>query len=1299
MIDRIRTRYGPLVRGWGDATPATKNDVAVRVNGVAVIVSDVNPYTGEIFLAVPLAPAAPGTRTVEVDYIWLTNPVFPLSGLNTEGLTLNTWDRAVGHSPVGSNPIPSTSVGVAKTNRFPMGIVLGPLRKTSPQKVGHKYIGFQKGYSALLNTPTTLLLNQNPHKTSIGGLTASAIREVGSFNGKTTPPDANSPWVLEGVDTGALVGDGTYRVIDASSGPFGIGTAAVYSRDVDLALTTSVTSSARLYVESYTADGVFTGVGYGLHDGLRLFLVGCLIVDGVQHVGVLIDGENSHLEASWSIGPALTVSASTQTTLTLPATALPLGVTFGSRFRVASGVQAGTYTITDCGVEVSEDGAEVVVTITPALPSDVSLFEGASFEALFEVIWDTGLISFRSTALFPAGDVSVYLGGGVSGLIATVSTLPPYPAQTALLLPATEKGVAFWGSISRLAKSSSIWDFSQYASNPQRLTQTAEGISVSSPMTTLTPPDEVDPWYIVGGFGRGSIEAGELLLKSTSGSPDQSIDEQFSYERVEPFLNTKVSTNFQATLSVESGILGAGDAEIQVRDGVRAGVLRTLLYTDGPSGKALVTDLPQESLSGLQDPVAVGWVKAGTLPDPFVRGQTLLFSKASAQSGNWVSPALVPSAQVDARGVILEARLSVQSYTMGDTGIGFGFGCRVPVPASPGNSRFLYASLVANGLQLYDTLFTAVFNIPLVWDDGAMHSFRLYCDPVGDIVVVEMDDAFVGSVALTNFSASTGDSFLFLAGVGTGVAEVTLDSASLTFLTLLPLAGETIERTFGILLRGKDPDDIDAYKVPRGDVLLVPNSDATADVLPMDWRTDCDVRLYLDPTWGLSFYRPDLAAPPWYTGDFVTDTTDPTAAWATVEYRQLPVVKALRGSVAFGSLDPRSITQQRWSGVRYDIRGAARGFGIAPQGMVLNRATTLTSGEFTRDMTLEVMTINSRTSTSVYLPDSAIYADRVFIVQVDATVLPSSGWTYDKASQILTLSAPLSSAQHPVTVTFAPAKPVTKTYLEKQSIYDTVTVLNQGTPPVPWSRTLPSTRTVVVDGNYESVEFTDGPESLYADFQKIQTLDGDSVHITPLCDGPGPGQGFAELGIEGSFTFDQFTKPGGGQGGVIGGSASHFNSARVLTLSGGVHRGGVIGAGGAILYPSSRGVTSGPVPPGGMGMNQDFRLLLTDVTPREEDLSVQTLLGDNTPPASALPITSVNPDGTPGIEGHGACAYVMSTLPASVSIVGPTGGIAFLSQRSLLAGGAQLNGTQFVLSGGAPIAGRVVTAGSIEAAN
>lgn len=1331
--DRIKTKYGPLVRGWGDATPATKEDVEVRLDGTPVGIAGVNPYIGEVYPEIPIPLAAAGTFTVDVDYIWFRNPAMELVGLNIPGLALNVWDRAVGHTAGASSPVPADSLGTAKTNLFPMGVVLGPYDRPSPKRVGHSYIGFQKnGYSALLNEPTTLLLNQNPHAISVGGLTAEALRSTGMFNGQTTPQTAGTPWVLFGVDSGSVLGDGTYEIVDASSGPFGIGTAAIYTRDVDLSLDTVVTEAGRFRIEGATPDGVFTGVGLGVHDGAHLVLVGALLIDGVQHLGVLLDAAKTHLEEGWQIGPVANAVGTSQTTIRVRYEDFPSGIQPGDRFRIPEGPQAGVYTIAECGLNLDESGTFVAITLDPSspLPSDVQAYNDDDFQIVFETPWDQNLVSVRLYADFPAGSVAVYLGGGISTLLTELGDVPAFPAQSALLIPASDKGMAFFGSLSRRAMSQSVWDLAQYASDPSLITRTVQGITALTEMNVVPTEDPNDPWYIVGGFGTGTVDStgDRLLLKATSAYPTGDPDTEFSYERVEPYLTPKVITDAEATFFVESGILGAGDAEYRVRDTVREAVLRTLLIVDDPvNGNRLSPVRPNVSLAGLQSPTDAGWTPSlgSTAPDPFVRGQTLEFTKATGQVGSWSSSASTTTLVSD-EGVILDGRFSVQSATMGSEGIGFALGASVRLPGggSPAQERTVYLTLSTGALDLRDRAGAVIASVPFAWDDGAFHDYRLLCDPVADIVVIVVDDTVLGSTPLSGFSAATvsGDTYLtgHLAFTGTGQCAVTLDSLHVVPLRTVPLAGTTLVRTFGLLIRGGDPDTLDAYKVPRSDGLPVPNSDPAATFVDMDWRTACCVRLLLDPDWGASFYRPDLPLPPGATGSYATETTDPSAAWATLEYGDLPTASVPRGTVTFGSLDPRSISQQRWDNVRYRIRGDVDGFGIAPQNMVLNRAFTLTSGEFNNDTIPEIKTVVSRTPFSVYVPDSAIYADRVFVVQVDGAVVPDTSYTFDKDTQFIQFAstAPLPSAQHPVTVTFAAGTPVTKTYLCDQPLDGTITVLNEGTPPIPMSRDVPSTTTVtagsvindpddvldsaesmVLNDPYRVVEVTDGPDSLYADLQFCTKEDGDSVHITPMCDT------FTELGVDGDFTTDVQSLPGGPAGRWRGspsvkGSSTHFNQSSILTASGGfTTAGGKLGPGTAVLYPNFRGKTGAAPTSGRMGVNQDFTLRLEDVTPREEDFDIPNQWDDNTPPTSADPTTDPNPDAAPTGNGNGAVAYTLEDYAGTASRLGPWGGLSALGGQSLLAGGGQLNGSEFLLNGGGQIPSPTATTGYIRAAN
>lgn len=1290
----LLTRRGPLVRGWGDATPATTDDVAIRIDGTEIDIESVNPYHGEIFPSIPIPLAAAGTFTVDVDYTWFPNPAMLMAGLNTVGLTLNKWDRAVGHTPGTPDPrLPTPVSGPDRRERFPMGVLLGPITRPSPKRIAHRYHGIQRDYSAITNDPTTLLLNQNPHAFSRGNVTADALIESGFFDGTVSPTEAMTPWTLSGIDDGGVLGDGTYEVVDASSGSYGVGTATVYERDADLSLSTSTLTTVRLRAEDYTADGVFTGIGFGVHDGRKLVLVGLVVVDGVRHVGILNDAENPQLEESWTLGPSAPATAITQNTIRIPMGTLPTGADTrnGITIRIPSGPQAGVYVVSRCGFSTNENG-EIHLELETDLPSSILHYGGDTFDILFDVPWDEDLTSFRLLSDFPSGSAQVYIGGAISGLAVGLDTVAPYPADTALLLPEGSSGRFFFGSVSREAMSSSVWDIVQYASNPERVVNTVSGITVLAEMGR-TPDQELEfPWFVSGGFGFAEIEStsDRMLLASTSASSD--LDFAFGYTRIEPFLTPKVTLDLEGVFHVENTSRGAlllKGANDTVR---RFGICALRLYRDG-AGDWAILDLPQASVSGLRDPIDEGWAAAPDNDlDVSVRGQVLTLTTDGTQKGLWRARL----DQGDWTGGIAEIRLSVESYTLGttdDTGVR----TLVSVGANP---RPVTTMLVVvsgiPGIALEDRDGTRIGFEAFDWSDGNVHTIRTLVDPDADAVTLNVDDAVLGAgVALSDFALG-GVSGRFGFGIE-GDAAVSVDVHSVTATPLR--ATGAIVRTLGIW-KGGPRTNVDSFAIPRDDGTDVPNSDPTASFVEMDWRTDVRVRAYLDPEWGVGLYRPDLPLPPTYGGSpRATETTDPSAAWANVEYGDLSVLKLDRGEVFFGATDRTGVSRQRWDAVRYRIRATPDGHGIANQGMVLNRAIPVTSGEFLRDTTPEVVTVASLTPTTVSVWSANMTAQRMFTVSVDGVVLPNADWSFDETTQVVTLASPLPESRYPVTLTFSPSAPYTRTYLCAQPLEASPTVLNEGTPPVPLSRDETTTREVLASsvtndsddvlGDASSlvtndpgtvVRFETTETSIYAGLETCTAEDGESVHISTGCDD------LQEYELEGRFTTDAFSVPGGPAGRwrgspTVSGSATHFNSAMVLFASGGSPSPvGVLNA--SIMTPNARGPEGTP-PAAPFGMNQDFGMVLEDVDPRTDAFSAPT---DNESPSGASPA-----------NGYGAADVVIEDRIGTTSWLGPAGGLSGLTASgSLLAGGAQLTGSEFTLIGGAGIPSPTVTNSTAE---
>jgi hypothetical protein len=183
------------------------------------------------------------------------------------------------------------------------------------------------------------------------------------------------------------------------------------------------------------------------------------------------------------------------------------------------------------------------------------------------------------------------------------------------------------------------------------------------------------------------------------------------------------------------------------------------------------------------------------------------------------------------------------------------------------------------------------------------------------------------------------------------------------------------------------------------------------------------------------------------------------------------------------------------------------------------------------------------------------------------------------------------------------------------------------------------------------------------------------------------------MGLDGHLTANEFSLPEGPAGTwgkqspSIKGSATHFDPAVTLLASGGVVIGGTLGPGSAILHQNQRGPSLLP-PEGGFGINQDFgmalalRAVVTDATVEpvveqalDEDFFLDTPMGDNTAPSGASPV-----------NGYGVADGILADYAAVASQLGPAGGLTGLTlSDSLLAGGAPLNGSEFILVGGAQL--------------
>jgi hypothetical protein len=1235
---KIETQHGPLVRNWGDWTPATKDDVEVRINGTPVAIAGVNPYLGEIYPTIPIPLTPPGTATVEVDYAWFHTPAFPMPGLNTTGAVLNKWDLEVGQrsDPTATN----TGVGAPDLMRFQYGIVLGPTTNTDPLQIGHRYIAYERAYSALLNTPTTLLLNQNPVAVERGDLAIVPSPTVLSFEGDTTPTD----WVLHGTDTGGVLSAGYYTVVDASTVD-----AALYTHDVDLRFPSAVQVATSLQVEAHTASGAFVGPVLGFHNDDRLYMAGPILVDGMRHLGILLDASRPDLEESWEVGPsfAITILSPTtfRTTSAFFATSIARGDTV--RFRIPDGVQAGAYTVAACGVTSAQNAW--VVTIDGTFPANPNAFGAKYATAIVEVRWDEQPVVLRLVADTTTRSTTLYMGGVLASASITVPVLATTtePADTGLLLPVWEPeqgGAVFWGSASKPGTSTTRWAYVRANVTPDATTYHYAGSTVTVPTPVMPDETTVDPWFTLEGFGYAETNGTELWVEHNAVS-DTGADTTFGYGRIEPFLSNKVVADFDT--SIQMPLYSGSNTALLIDNGERTVEVALIAYVEGGTPFRQLVDVEHISATMRVNPTNEGWTQgAGTATVGLAdfRGvrvtqatgvETVSWTKTLPQTG-MASSYTAGFFEFDVSGTV-----SVNQgprFTVVSAGYAFNVGIRT-TPA------FEVVFTRPNG--------TIFGSLPLSGATTQRIRSRYYTVQVGPnptlSFYVEGSGGVLIDLSTAGLPATTSRDFRIEVLPASGPMVMNLYAVSAYAMPL------TAAYTFGIRSPyNGSADSIDGWVLPRTDGTNAPNSSSAATVIPMDWCVGTPrFQVRLDPTWGATLYRPDLPLPS-TGGPWVSDATHPSNGFINVEYARLPQSRGIPGLVAFGGLTTTVLSHQVWENTSYRIRTVNSEEFLAPQGMVLNRANVINSGELLNDTQPEVVVVpvDGRT---VSLVPSHIFASRVYTVVVGSTVLAADAWTFDPTTQIITLAS--DPHVDVATVTFVPDKPVTNTYLCSQPLEQSTTLLNEGTPPVPMMQdagpvqvTHPGTPLGPsgVSDPMAYITFDDTPDGLYSSLEFCQVDNyGRSNLISTLCDE------FTGMEIAGTMV-SEF------QANSMRDSRSGFRQEQVLVLGGG--------------RPTT-GMTT--------VLNQSVLLPLGVYRPHSERMAIRGVIIDAT---SNPPVEAPLADTYGGATDNGAEAEIVDAVSTTYGRIGPWGGLVSLTPRSLLAGGGfPPSGTVLVLKGGAPL--------------
>ena len=1095
------TQHGPLVKNWGDATPATKQDVLVYNGLILLDIAEVNPYTGKITLQTPIT----GGTSVRVVYYWVRSPTMALSGLNTEGLVLNKWNYASGRNSVTA----VAGLGAMDTARFPFRVVLGPVTRLAPLLTSWRYLGFENEYSALLNSQASLCLNQNPTLTSKPGFNVPTNGVVIIYEGEVIP--TLDGWDLAGRDDGIVhTGYGTYILIDNQSGaydPPDNPRLATYFRPIDLTFPSVVNFVTRYFVSSYTLDGIYTGVGFGINDPEYLFFVGNLVINGVQHIGLLLDPAQPQLAASWLLGPqvqgaiqTIQILGTTQYAVKFNTADLPTGLTTGNRFQIFNGTQAGVYTIST--VIPNCDGT-TTLGISETFPADYKLYGNRDVTAVFEIIWSHWPLTYRLNLDPISQTILLAVSGLVSGqIIATDKTETTFPLLATSLLSAIsvpEKGFGniWWGSTSSWATNTSEWSFVRYGITPDQSSTMSQLVEVPEPVVppipydfVLLPENQPEQWFLDQGFGfslnNPSAPTNMFLNK---GVASDSLPITFGYTRVEPYFAVDSTIELSTTFKTLFGSYGA-DSCISLKDTkreVRLGTL-TIFETGAVTGvRRNLISFPSVNFVGYLDPVtSQDWEATVSGGGTYTYHEEDLWINQQIYQQVDFNKVLDVTNLPDGykTGGIFEARLAITEYVCGagekiSPFFGACFSAQIAFPYVAVTKYMVLVHFGFTGgtpyVYLCDSSHAVIASYAFDWTDGELHSYRVNGSLDG--VTITIDDTVQLTIAdpspFVMIPTPTDNVAIFGTIITTDVIGTSTSQwRSFSFVEFadgdVVVPGDAgITRTLGVW-KGGDPTEINNWEIPRIDSTTDTNSNVATTFVDihgntvtsikyMDWHNSMDVRIVRNSTWGVTVYRPDIVPvpPDFYPEPPYYDPAYPVSAgWINVEYVKLPRSVDTFGTVAFGALEPNSLCWQEWKLLNYSIYKNPPADYSQPQHMVLNYYNVISSGERSEDVTWETLVVQTLNSTSVSLLPTHIFASSIWKIIDGSTIYTSNEWTFDKASQTATLGKDAQNVQRTfqnanVTVVFIPGKPVTNTYLGSQPLLDGITNLNEGTPPVP----------------------------------------------------------------------------------------------------------------------------------------------------------------------------------------------------------------------------------------------------------
>lgn len=564
-------------------------DVAVRVNGSPVVVEAVIGQIGAIVLENKPSPG----DDVKVDYCAIKSPPQKFLRLNSPEFNLNQ---------VGSNAVSGWPGHLYSSSSYlidpesPSPDFMSP---HSPKRIGWKYKAIERAYSALLNDPTTLLLNVPTNKVSFSVLEDPQSELTIFYDPFTMPQDATDPWVAHG--QGEFFLDAPEKFLSIADNHTETGQVIdppFFSKALPIDSPSFVNSAFRMRVteDALTYDGVFSGVAFCISDGLHLIQVGFIqsdvfnISSAIFLANALRVAFNSHVTADNVHDPDdgdVFIDLAPSNDLT---SLINLTNVLKSRYNshLAHGPLFVHQSIDSLNVVTLPD-SDSLVTAMAVLNDLRPRFNAHRIQPLIHFLndvnnevrlvkqvgiltkngpeefaenWETFAIDwtqFTSYRIFrdPDGNCSIFLSGDIEPVVEVDANSLPNLADRDIDSDGLQQ--VFFGSISREATSISHWQFVRLTRSPVESVFIEKNKSVEYDAVTIPQLDTTNPWIDIGTSGFEKIIPGNLLLLDSTGGA--SIEEVASlglstgafrgYLRLEPIQTPETTTSFEFRFSAD----------------------------------------------------------------------------------------------------------------------------------------------------------------------------------------------------------------------------------------------------------------------------------------------------------------------------------------------------------------------------------------------------------------------------------------------------------------------------------------------------------------------------------------------------------------------------------------------------------------------------------------------------------------------------------------------------------------------------------------------------------------------------